>query len=109
MGWVDPASQEVWEYLVEIGREAARAGVDELNFDYIRFPSDGDLSELRYPVYEAARETKRQVIRRFFEYLTAQLRPARLMLSVDLFRLATVLPGELGICQIIEHAFLYFD
>ena len=109
LGWVDPASQEVWEYLVEIGREAARAGVDELNFDYIRFPSDGDLSELRYPVYDAARETKRQVIRRFFEYLTAHLRPTGVMLSADLFGLATVRPDDLGIGQIIEDAFLYFD
>src|SRR5207245_10001424 len=40
LGWVDPASPEVWEYLVEIGREAALAGVAELNFDYLRSPSD---------------------------------------------------------------------
>lgn len=109
LGWVDPASPEVWEYLVAVGRAAARAGVDELNFDYIRFPSDGNLSELRYPVYDAAGETKREVIRRFFEYLTTQLRPTGVVLSADLFGLATVRPDDLGIGQVIEDAFLYFD
>ncbi|SRR5713226_2198510 len=109
LGWVDPASQEVWDYLVEVGREAAQAGVDELNFDYIRFPTDGTLSDLRYPVYEAARETKRQVMRRFFEFLTTQLRPTGVVLSADLFGLATVRPDDLGIGQVMEDAFLYFD
>lgn len=109
LGWVDPASQEVWAYLVEVGREAARAGADELNFDYIRFPSDGDLADLSYPVYDESKETKRHAIRRFFEYLTTQLRPTGAVLSADLFGLATVRPDDLGIGQVIEDAFLYFD
>lgn len=109
LGWVDPASQEVWDYLVEIGREAARAGVDELNFDYIRFPSDGNLTGLRYPVYDSTRDTQRRIIRRFFEYLSGQLRPTGVVLSADLFGLATVRPDDLGIGQVIEDAFLYFD
>ena len=45
----------------------------------------------------------------YAEYLTAQLRPTGVMLSVDLFGLATVRPDDLGIGQIIEDAFLYFD
>jgi len=109
LGWVDPAARDVWAYLVEVGREAARAGADELNFDYIRFPSDGNLAELRYPVYDERRESRRQVLRRFFEYLTTQLRPTGTVLSADLFGLATVRPDDLGIGQVIEDAFLYFD
>ncbi len=109
LGWVDPASPEVWAYLVEIGRAAVQAGADELNFDYIRFPSDGNLVDLRYPVYDSTRQSKRQVIRRFFEYLTTALRPTGVGLSADLFGLATVRPDDLGIGQVIEDAFLYFD
>lgn len=109
LGWVDPASPEVWAYLAEIGRAAARAGVDELNFDYIRFPSDGNLRDLRYPVFDASTQTRRQVIRLFFEYLSNQLRPTGVVLSVDLFGLATVKEDDLGIGQVIEDALLYFD
>lgn len=109
LGWVDPASPEVWAYLAEIGRAAARAGVDELNFDYIRFPSDGNLRDLRYPVFDASTQTRRQVIRRFFEYLSGQLRPTGVVLSADLFGLATVKEDDLGIGQVIEDALLYFD
>lgn len=39
--WVDPYSQEVWEYTVEIAKEMIDRGFDEINFDYIRFPTDG--------------------------------------------------------------------
>jgi len=42
LAWVDPASQEVWDYNLEIAKEAIKVGFDEINFDYIRFPSDGN-------------------------------------------------------------------
>ena len=45
--WVDPSSPEVWDYNVEIAREIAAFGVDEIQFDYIRFPSDGDVANIR--------------------------------------------------------------
>jgi hypothetical protein len=109
LGWVDPASPEVWAYLVDIGRAAARAGVDELNFDYIRFPSDGDLAGVRYPVYDAAVMTRREVIHRFFAYLSAALRPTGAVLSADLFGLTTVKDDDMGIGQVLEDALLYFD
>ncbi len=109
LGWVDPASREVWEYTAEVAREAAKAGVDELNFDYVRFPSDGTLSTIRYPVYDERAESKHQVIRRFFAFLAETLTPLGKARSVDLFGLATVRPDDLGIGQILEDALLYFD
>lgn len=39
--WVDPYSQEVWEYNVQIANELISRGFDEIQFDYIRFPTDG--------------------------------------------------------------------
>ena len=47
--WVSPYSQEVWQYLTELGKEAIRIGFDEVQYDYVRFPSDGKLSNLVYP------------------------------------------------------------
>ena len=40
LAWVNPYNQEVWDYLVEIGTQAAEAGFDEILFDYIRFSTD---------------------------------------------------------------------
>lgn len=109
LGWVDPASPEVWRYIVAVARETAAAGVDELNFDYIRFPTDGNLSAIRYPVFDPRTDTRRRVLQRFFAYLSAELRPAGPVLSADLFGLATVRPDDLGIGQILEDALLQFD
>ena len=39
--WVDPYSEEVWQYNIEIARELIARGFDEIQFDYIRFPTDG--------------------------------------------------------------------
>lgn len=39
--WVDPYCPEVWEYNVAIAKELISRGFDEIQFDYIRFPTDG--------------------------------------------------------------------
>ncbi len=109
LGWVDPAAREVWEYAAEVAREAAKAGVDELNFDYVRFPSDGAVTSIHYPFFDEEKESKRQVIRNLFAFLAESLASSGKVRSVDLFGLATVRPDDLGIGQILEDALLYFD
>ncbi len=46
--WVDPYSPFVWSYNAAVAEELQRRGVDEIQFDYIRFPSDGPLATIRY-------------------------------------------------------------
>lgn len=47
--WVDPYSEKVWEYNVAIAREIVARGFDEVQFDYIRFPTDGaNLADARF-------------------------------------------------------------
>ena len=46
--WVDPYSEFVWRYNIAIAEELQSLGIDEVQFDYIRFPSDGDLSTAQY-------------------------------------------------------------
>jgi hypothetical protein len=47
--WVDPYSEEVWEYIADLSRELCERGFDEIQFDYIRFPTDGqNLGNARY-------------------------------------------------------------
>ncbi|MCF7929076.1 MAG: hypothetical protein K9L68_09400 [Spirochaetales bacterium] len=46
--WVDPYAREVWDYNIDVAAELAELGFDEIQFDYIRFPSDGDISDIEY-------------------------------------------------------------
>lgn len=106
LAWVDPASTDVWDYIVALSKDALKHGFDELNYDYVRFPSDGDLKDMSFPLWN---ETipRAIIIRKFFEYLRQNLPEAKL--SVDIFGVAAVKSDDLGIGQIIEDAYNYFD
>lgn len=106
LAWADPASREVWDYNISIAKDAAARGFDELNFDYIRFPSDGDLKDAHFPAWDETRP-RSSVISEFFSYLRTQIPDVRL--SADLFGLVTLSKDDLGIGQIIEDAYAYFD
>ncbi len=107
ISWVDPASKEVWDYNIAIAKDASSRGFDEINFDYIRFPSDGDLSVISYPFYAASTTLKTTAIGEFFKYLNANLNGVKT--SADLFGLSTINYDGLGIGQMIEDAYRYFD
>jgi len=40
LAWADPFREEVWDYNIALAKEAAEKGFDEVQFDYIRFPTD---------------------------------------------------------------------
>ena len=54
LGWTNPYDRRVWEYNVDVAVAAARAGFDEIMFDYVRFPSDGDVESAVYRTRRAA-------------------------------------------------------
>jgi len=87
--WVDPANEVAWRYTAEVARAVVRGGFDEVQFDYIRFPTDGQLSRMKFPVWDGD-EPKAEVMGRFFSFLDSELRHHdRMRLSVDLFGLVT--------------------
>lgn len=103
--WLDPASNEVWKYNVAAAAEAFDGGFDEIQFDYIRFPSDGSLGAIRYPIYDG-QIPKDQVITNLFSYLDKELRVRRgVPISVDLFGLTMWQhESDLGIGQRLADA-----
>lgn len=84
LSWVDPTQQEIWEYNVEIARHAIELGFDEINFDYVRFPSDGDLRVARYSRDFVSRA---DIMREFYAYMWDQLQDEPAYISFDLFGL----------------------
>lgn len=85
LSWVDPTKEEVWAYNVAIAKEAIALGFDEINFDYVRFPSDGNLSRV---VYSNGTSTRIAVMGKFYSYLSEQLANDPAWISLDMFGFA---------------------
>ncbi len=109
--WVDTGSKKMWEYLVSIGNEAYARGFDELNYDYIRFPTDGDLKAMRFPIsQERGLTDKRAIVKEFYAYLHDQFSPKGIPISGDLFGIIATNSNEtktLG--QDLGDGLTYFD
>lgn len=110
LSFLDPANKEVWEYITNIAHTAYDYGFDEINFDYIRYPSDGNLKDINYHIGEG--KTRASNIEDFFVYLHDSMKKdANIPISADLFGLVTVNVGndDMGIGQIMEKALPHFD
>ena len=107
LAFVDVGAKEYWSTVVELSKESYGLGFDELNFDYIRFPSDGDMKAAVYSF--GAGKSKAEALEEFFKYLHENLEPLGIVTSADLFGYVTVHDDDLGIGQILERALPYFD
>ena len=107
LSFIDPGAVEYWKYIVHVSRASEAVGFDEINYDYIRFPSDGQISQAVYP-YSKGRE-KQVVLEDFFKYLRAELLNMGIPMSADLFGLVTWTEDDLGIGQVLERAAPHFD
>ena len=107
LSFTDPGAKEVWDHHVAIAKEAYALGFDELNFDYIRFPSDGPMGDISF-TWSGAR-AKADVLEDFFRHLSGQLKPTGAIISADLFGMTTTNTDDLNIGQVLERATPYFD
>ena len=96
--WLNPYNEKAWAYLIDIAKEALALGFDEIQFDYVRFPSDGKVHDIDYgketrPRYEA--------INGFLSYARKQL--PNVVISADVFGIMCVSAGDTeGIGQFLE-------
>jgi hypothetical protein len=107
ISWIDAGSREYWDYIIMVAKESHKIGFDEINFDYIRFPSDGNMKDISFP--HSSTTPKAIVMRNFFEYLHDHLKDSDMKMSADLFGMTTTETNDMGIGQIIENALPYFD
>jgi hypothetical protein len=99
VAWVDPYRKEVWDYDLAIAERAAAAGFDEIQFDYIRFPSDGDVKQCRYSRADHSPKTAAANLKEFLTVAGKRLRPTGVKLSICLFGLTTNVDTGMGIGQ----------
>jgi hypothetical protein len=109
ISWLEAGAPSVWDYVIKIAKEAYAVGFDEINFDYIRFPSDGNMKDISYQYFDATKEKRTQVLKRFYVYLSQELAPLEVPISADLFGLVTTSNDDLGIGQVLIDAAPYFD
>lgn len=106
--WLDPSSREVQDYVIGLALEAAAAGVDEVQFDYVRFPTNGWTADA--PHDAAARAARRRaVITGFLARADSALAAYPVEISADLYgimawgRLADRAVTGQHIADIAEH------
>ena len=105
LGWANPHDKRVWDYNVQLGMAAAKAGFDEIQFDYVRFPTDGDLSAAVFP--GKTNESKTAVITSFAKYAGDRLKPLGVRVSADVFGLSAT--RNMGIGQRPKKLGQYLD
>jgi len=96
--WLDPYNKEVWDYNLRIAERAAELGFDEIQFDYIRYPSDGNIRLCRYSV----KHTSTSAVENLKEFLTEarrRLEPYGVEISICVFGLTTTNLHDMGIGQ----------
>ena len=104
LSFVAVNSAPFWDYIVELSKESYALGFDELNYDYVRWPSDGPMSDIVYPSTDLALE-----LEKFFQYLSVNVQPSGAVMSADLFGMTTTNLDDLNIGQVLERALPYFD
>jgi hypothetical protein len=105
LAWTNPYDRRVWRYNVDLAAAAVEAGFDEIQFDYVRFPSDGDISLIRYPGTHT--QSMRWTIPAFVQYAGKRLHPLGARVSVDVFGLSA--NRDLGIGQLPRRVSRYVD
>jgi hypothetical protein len=105
LGWTNPYDRRVWKYNVDVAIAAARAGFDEIMFDYVRFPSDGDVESAVFR--NEGSLAKREAIPAFLRYAKRRLAQYDVSIAAAVFGLSGA--RDLGIGQIPKHMAPYVD
>jgi hypothetical protein len=106
--WLNPYNQEAVNYILDLAEKTADMGFDEIQFDYIRFPSDGKTSLCRYGVKNSSM-TPSDAIVDFLRQAKERLSPKGIKTSIDVFGLTTTEKTDMGIGQKIVEMAEYVD
>ena len=106
--WLNPYKQEVRDYTLDVCDKAVELGFDEIQFDYIRFPSDGRIKNCRYGVAHSSITASNAIVE-FLKQAKERLEPKGVKISIDVFGLTTTEKGDMGIGQRIVEMTKYVD
>jgi hypothetical protein len=108
LSFLNPTNKNVHEYIKAISLASYGEGFDEINLDYIRYPSDGNIKDINYNLKDG--KTRADNIEDFFKYISTEIKKIdNIPLSGDIFGLTTEATDDMGIGQVWEKAIPYFD
>jgi len=95
LGWVNEYDPFVWNYIFSLSKAAANMGFDEIQYDYVRFPTDGNVSNAVWP--HKVKESYESTIYRFLKEARQKIKPLGVNISANVFGLSA--HEDLGIGQ----------
>jgi hypothetical protein len=84
--WTDPSNPKVQDYDIALAKFVAQSGADEVQFDYVRFPAEGDQKDAAFTFQtEHPKWQRSEVIADFLKRAYAEIHPSGALLSLDVF------------------------
>jgi len=99
--WVNAFNEELWQANADLGAELAQLGFDEVQYDYIRFPSDGDLRTADFG-HDYSEANRRAAITGAVALGGEEVRAAGAVFAIDLFPIVALLGDDQGIGQTLQ-------
>ncbi len=127
LSFIDVAAKDYWDHIITLSAEVYNLGFDEINYDYVRYPSDGPMTDIAFTHSNTSPygKDKQANLEAFFKYLNEKLDDESLFAgyrhentgrasstpwtSADLFGMTTTNFDDLSIGQVLDRAVPYFD
>ncbi len=101
--WASAHDRKLWEYNLEVSKEAAEVGFNEIQFDYVRFPaSDGGKLDKQLDYRNETGESKPATIQNYLKYAREQLAPKEVYISADVYGLVGSVSDDMALGQYWE-------
>ena len=106
--WLDIYNREMWDHYIDLVLELAEKGVDEIQFDYIRAPARGNISQAVFPANGSGME-KTWAVTGFLNAVREATKNHPIKISADVFGFVFIAENDQGIGQLIEEMAPYLD
>ena len=108
--YLDPFNSNSWDYVIGVAKGAVEMGFDEIQFDYVRFPTDGDRSTITFKGGgEFNSQTRTAAIAGFLKKARSVLSPLGAFVAADVFGITAYDRNDSGIGQRVEEVSPYLD
>ncbi len=108
VAWVNAFNEELWDANIDLALEVTTLGFDEIQYDYVRFPSDGDLTVANFGL-DYSESARIGAISEFMKRSYDAIRPTGAKFAADLFGIIGLKPDDQGIGQKLTALAPYMD